>query len=792
MTKRDNKSDMDMYFKSSTIWLLLVAVLLGSLVRSYENDAERSNSQTESRSLTDQPAIVYLDFSWEGLMSVPVISPGQLVHTLDLSHNNLHSLYKGNFYPYPNVTKLILSSDNITSIESKTFSNLQSLTEVDLSYNSLTFIHPSMFVLNTNLQALSLQGNPLYTFESGTPFLISTSLRSLDLSHCHLLQFSTESLSGLPKLEILDLRQNNLQQISVNNISTLSSLKLTGNPWQCDCHFHDLLEWVSTNQMMNTDIRTDNTVQCWLGDKMRNLITKKDWDSICMEATGLPTGHKIIPELAVTSSKNDYATLDKKSDSAFPANNKDDDGDVWMFEDDSQEIFNFDYDDDSEELDADISLSAGELWNSFHQNNTGNLSAEIPSLGLEDGDLTVSMKILKSNISELVDIDSYGEYSGEFENFDELDSDNISNLSAEIPSLDQEDSDLTVIMKIGDNRTADNTRYDHLDSVIVSISAEDNFVPEDTDLGFYKYEFHGQFQDSEKLHNDVSVAEIPVVDNEDHKTPVDVNYTLENSNLQELHSKTKLPISTTDFSSQDNDVIMDGIASDKNSIKISDTILTDDIKNVTLNYSLDYDYDCILCDSYAIPATETQNLKHNNEYEFADPVVLLEKVNSKEVVRNAEDVDSSFQFQNIYDDFNSEDIGVPVAFDFDILDSMEVNKNELSSDTIRFPDTIDEDNFDVDNLIASVLKGLNSAADVQEHETSMNQNDKPPNERYFKVYEIIRFLILAGMVLVVVFLLIVIFYCVTNVHYTSAFPMQVNKYKKLKNSISENELVQNV
>lgn len=770
-----------MYFKSSIIWLLLVAVLLGSLMRSYGSDANRSNSQTESRSLTDKPAIHYLDFSWEGLMSVPVISPGQLVHTLDLSHNNLHSLYNGNFYPYPNVTKLILSYDNITSIESKTFSNLQRVTQVDLSYNSLTFIHPSMFVLNTNLQALSLQGNPLYTFESGTPFLIATSLQSLDLSHCHLLQFSTESLSGLPKLEMLDLRQNNLQQLSVNNISTLSSLKLIGNPWQCDCHFHDLLVWVSTNQIMDTDIKTDNTVQCWMGDKMRNLITKKDWDSICMEATGLPTGHKIIPELAVTSSKNDYAVVDKKSNSTFPANNKADDGDLWIFEDDSQEIFSFDYDSDFEELDSDISLSAEELRNSLHQEYTGL-------------NLTVSTKVGDNHkkLSRKYEvINSSGEYSGE-EDFDELDSDNISNLSAEIASLDQEDSDLKVSMKTGDIRTAVNTRYDLIDSVIVSISAEDNFVLEDTDLGFYEYEFYGENQDSEELHNDVSVAEIPVVDNEDHNTPVDVNYALENSNLQELPSKIKLPISTTDFLSEGNDAIMDGIASDKNRLKISDTVLTDDIKNATLNRSLDNDYDCILCDSYTIPATETQNLKHSNEYEFADPIVLLEKVNSKEVVRNAEDVDSNFQFQNMYNDFNSEDIGVPVAFDFDNLDSVEVNKYELSPDTIRFPDTIDEDNFDVDNLIVSFLKGLNSAADVQEHETFMNQNDKPPNERHLKVYTFIRFLILAGMVLVVVFLLIVIFYCITNVRYTPAFLTQVNEYKKLKNSISEDQLVQNV
>lgn len=788
---------MDMYFKSPTVWLLLVAVLLGSIVRSYENDAERSNSQTESRSLTDQPAVVYLDFSWQGLMSVPATSPGQLVHTLDLSHNNLHSLFNGNFYPYPNVTKLILSSDNITSIDIKTFSNLQALTEVDLSYNSLTFIHPNMFVLNTNLQALSLQGNPLYTFEPGTPLLIATSLRSLDLSHCHLLHFSTESLSGLPKLEILDVRQNNLQQFSLNNISALSSLKLSGNPWQCDCHFHELLIWVSTNQMMDTDIRTNNTVQCWQGDKMRNLITKKDWDSICMEATGLPIGHKVTPDLAVKSNKNNYAMLDKKSDSAFPANNKDDDDDdVWIFEDDKQEIFNF-YDGNSEELDADISLSVGEFPDSFHQDLTVSTKVEYNHKKLS-GKYEVtnsSTYFLRSDsnfISELGEFGSYGEYSGEFEDSDEFDNDNISLLSAEIPSLDQKDSDLTDSMKIGDNHIEINTRYDLVDSVTVPLSADDNFVREDTDLDSYEDGYYGAFLDSEELYNDASVAEIPAIGNEDHNTFVDVNYTLENSNLQELHSKTKLPISSTDLSSQDNDVIMDGIASANNSLKILDTILNDDIKNVTLNYSLDYDYECILCDVYGVSDIENQNLQHSNEYEFADPTVILEKVNNKEVVSHAEDIDSSFQYKNIYDVFNSENTVAPVAFDFDYLDSMEVIKNEVSSDIVRFKDTIDEDNFDIDNLIVSVLKGLNSAADVQEHETLMNQNDKQPNERYLKVYTIIRFLILTGLVLVVVFLLIVIFYCITNVHHKPAFLGQVNEYKKLKNSMSENELVQNV
>jgi hypothetical protein len=799
---------MDVFFKSSMTWLLLVAVLLGSIVRSHENAAEGSKSQTDGRGLTDQPGIVNLDFSWQGLMSVPAISPGQLVHTLDLSHNNLHNLYNGNFYPYPNLTKLILSSDNITSIEDKTFSNLQALTEVDLSYNSLTFINPSMFVLNTNLQILSLQGNPLYTLKPGTPFLIATSLRSLDLSHCHLLQFSTESLSGLPELKILDLRQNNLRQLSVNSISALSSLKLSGNPWQCDCLFHALLIWVSTNQEMDSDIRTDNTVQCWLGDKLRDLITKKDWDSICMEATGLPTDQKITPEFSVTGSNEDHAILDKNNDSAFPANNKDDDDygdgdngiDEWLYDDYYQEILNFD-DNDYEDLDANISLSAGEFPNSVRQDYTGLNLTVSTEVGDKHNELTRKYELTNSTthvlrldnnfIPEHNDISSHGEFSGGYEDSEEFDSDNISLLSAEIPSLDHEDSDLTVNMKTGDNRTEVNTRYDLIDSVTISSSADDNFVPEDVDLSFYEYEFYGAFQDSEELYNDVSVAEMPDVNSEDHTTFVDVNYTSENSNLQELHSKTKLPISTTDFSSQSNDVIMDGIASDNNSLKAPDATLTDNTKDAALSYILDYDYKCIFCDNYAVPATETQNLKHN-EYEFADPFVLLEKVNSEEIVRNAEDVDSSFQFQNTYDDFNPEYIGDLVAFNFYDLDSMEITKNELSSDTINLPNTIDEENFD-DNLIASLLEGHNSAPDVQERETLMNQiNDKPPNGKDFKIYTIIRFLILAGMVSVVVCLLIVILYCIKKVHHSPAFPMQVNEYKKLKNSMSKNEPLLNV
>jgi hypothetical protein len=783
---------MDIYSKSFTIWLLWVAVLLGRIMG--------SKSQTQGRRLTDHSGIVNLDFSWQGLMSVPAIGPGQLVQTLDLSHNSLHDLHNESFHPYPNVTKLVLSSNNITRIEVETFSNLQALTKVDLSYNNLTFIHPSTFVLNINLQTLSLQGNPLCTLEPGTSFLIAKSLQSLDLSHCHLLQFSADSLSGLPQLKILDLRQNNLRQLSMNNMPALSSLQLTGNPWQCDCHFHALLMWVSTNHMIDSDIRTDNTVQCWLGDELRDLVTEDDRDSICIEATGLLTGQKKTPELAVTSSKKDYAMLDKNSDSNFPADNieEEDDGDVWMYEDDNQEIFNSD-DNDSEESDVDTLLFAGEFPDSVHQDYTGLNMTVSTNVGFNHNELsrkydltnatTQFLRLDNNFVSEHGDINSHGEFSREYEGSEEFDNGNISLMSAEIPSSSHQDSDLTLDRKIGDNHT----QYDLTHSAAISLSADDNFVPEGINISLYEYDFYGAFRDSEEMYYDFSVADNPDVNKEDYDAFIDENYTLENSNLQELHMKTELSNSTADSSSQSSDVIMDGVASDKNHLITSDSILTDTIKNDTLNNSLHYDNKCIFCDNYADPATEIQNLKHNNEYKFSDSTALLEKVNSEDILTNAEDIDSTLQFKNTYDDFNPEDIGDPDAFHFDNLDSTEVTNNELVSDTINFRNVSDEDNFDIDSLIASILKSLNSATDVQEHETLVDQfNDKPPNETNLKIYTVIRFLILVGMVSVIVFLLIIIFYCITSVHHTTAYPMQVNGYEKLKNSTSKNEFLQNI
>jgi len=800
-TNRNNKSYREMYYKSVTMCLLLVALLLQSTVSSNRSVSESSEDNPMCRGISGESDIMMLDCSWQGLTSVPAISPGQLVHLLDISHNTLPKLHNGSFHPYPNLTHLILSSDSIATIEVNTFSILKALRIVDLSYNNLKFIHPNLFLHNTNLETLSLQGNPLYPLESRKPLLIAISLQSLDLSHCHLMQFSTQSLSGLPELKILDLRHNSLQQLSVNNMPALSSLQLAGNPWQCDCHFHSLLMLISANQMMHSDIRTDNTVQCWQRDELKNLTTMEDQNSICREVTGLTVSQNIISDLVATDSKKDENIHSKEENPEVEIKTwlDDDDDDDDDEDDDDDDVFG-NYDDfwmsadsyqdyeDYEKLDKNSALSSAAAVPSFvHQDYTGlNLTV---SSKFEDNRNKVSRKdeitnstiqlprILYNFIPEDTEVSFYDEFSSDYEDSEELYMDSFSLLSAEIPSSDHRDDmnlNLAVSVEVGDNHTEDSRRDEVTDSTIQFPRINDEFIPEDTEGSFYEYEFYGEYQDSEELSKDsvsASEAEIPNLKHE----YADVRYILDNSDLQTSDIKNETTDSTTGFSIQNN-----GFIAPDYSRLTSNSILTVNNKDNTLNSSRYFDY--------TFPATESPSEKYEDHYESVDEFIILENLNSEETIRK-DDTDSTILLPSTYDDYNPEDITDIFAF---VLDEELVN-NEISPSTTKFPNLIDEGNFNIHSLSVSFLKYLYSDADDQEHKTLISHiNAKSPNEMDLSTYTIIKSLILAGMISVVMFVLVVTVYCITSVCFTPSRSMQMNVYEKLEETPSKERLLQNV
>lgn len=732
-----------MYCKSFTLCLLSSALLLGSTVNGHRHATERHEGNSLCRGLSDKSGTLMVDCSWQGLMSVPATSSGQLVHTLDLSHNFLHKLCNDSFQSYPKLTQLILSSDSITSIEVNTFSSVRALRKVDLSYNSLTSIHPNIFIYNTNLESLSLQGNPLQPLVSRTPLLIATSLQSLDLSYCHILELSAKSLSQLPKLKILNLSNNSLKQLPVNSMSALSSLQLVGNPWQCDCCFHALLMWVSANPMMDVDIANDNTVQCWQGNDLRILTTKQEQDSICKEVMGCPISQKIRPELAVVSNNKSENTHSKKEGPEFEIETLLDD------------ISSYDG------LDEDSSLS-------------------FPAFNKDDDKWIYD--------DEYLDV-----FSSDIEDSEEMDRDSTSLLSAEIHSLDHQNDmniDLNISVNIGENHIEVSGVGEVKDSTIKLPSLSYGFIPEDVEDSYYDYEFYGEYQDSGELCKDKippSSAETTNLKPKDDNVFADVTYIVKNSDLQESDTKHQ---TTTSFSSQNNDSVVDGNVTDSSSLRISNLNLTDSDKDI-LNNSRDFEYKCIFCADNAVISPQTPRL-HENEYEFTETSIVFENINTEGTVIDDETADYTIRFPSVYDDFNSEDDSHLSVIRPDDLNLVEVANNEILLSATDFPDLIKEDNFDIDKLINSILKGFYSEADDQEHTAVMNQiSDKSPNRINLKMFIFIKFLILAGMVSVVVFLLVVTIYCIGSVCLTPVLSRQVIVYKRMEKCASKHDL-QNV
>jgi hypothetical protein len=236
---------------------------------------------------------------------------------------------------------------------------------------------------------------------------------------------------------------------------------------------------------------------------------------------------------------------------------------------------------------------------------------------------------------------------------------------------------------------------------------------------------------------------------------------------------------------------MDDNAAHNNSQITSNSTLADNNRDDTLNKSHSYDCTCISCDDHAVSATEIPSLKHD-DYEFSDTYIILENVNSEETAGKDKAADSAIQFLNLHDDSSREDVADQFVFNFDDTDSQEVTNKEISA-ADNFQGLPDEDNFDIDSLIASSFKDFYSEADAQEHKTLVSQiNDKSQNETNLKIYTFIRFMIVAGMVTIFVFALVMIFYCIISVCATPAFPMQLLVCKKVERSESKEHLLQNV
>lgn len=209
---------------------------------------------------------------------VKLLAPLETLEYLNMGYSNLSYIGPTSFSKMTSMKRLILSGNELSNLEAGLFGNLTKLESLELNFCGLRRpLNATLFFNNltyTDLTELQLAGNPLDVPKSG-PLLPKqlSRLQILDLSNCNLTflphdaffytrNITTLILTGnhfssskdlkflelLPKLEVLDLRYNNLSSFSPKDIAVnpnVEKLKLIGNPWKCDCSVAELWDWAN-------------------------------------------------------------------------------------------------------------------------------------------------------------------------------------------------------------------------------------------------------------------------------------------------------------------------------------------------------------------------------------------------------------------------------------------------------------------------------------------------------------------------------------------------------------------
>ncbi|KAJ7304273.1 hypothetical protein JRQ81_011814 [Phrynocephalus forsythii] len=219
----------------------------------------------------------------KALTSIPAGIP-TYTRNLFITGNQIACVGSHDLQGLSNLVTLSLANNRINTVESQAFFTLQTLRYLDLSHNQLTSIHPDAFnVRNNAIQELNLSQsfyNSSAIFPLAAIFSVGgfQNLSKLELSSNEIVYLPLGMLSGLVKLEYLDLRNNSLVDIknstfsgldlkyldlTMNAFKTLRSEVLTilgrqlhlhlflkGNPFVCDCDIEDLVSWLNQSQQV--------------------------------------------------------------------------------------------------------------------------------------------------------------------------------------------------------------------------------------------------------------------------------------------------------------------------------------------------------------------------------------------------------------------------------------------------------------------------------------------------------------------------------------------------------------
>lgn len=210
-------------------------------------------------------------------------APLKQLTNIHLTGNRIEEIHSGVFDNIPNLSLLDLSNNRIREFSAGALAADNSLLTLNLSRSLLNYSYSgeiSRLLNNTpKLTKLDLSNNELVFLPDGM-FSALLDITFLDLRNNSIVSVLNGTLRN-PHLSLLDLRDNGLKELSNGTIADFNSnpslrIRMTGNPWVCDCSIVDMQEWLrKSDQVLDMENITCNSPSYLMGDSLLQVEPSK-------------------------------------------------------------------------------------------------------------------------------------------------------------------------------------------------------------------------------------------------------------------------------------------------------------------------------------------------------------------------------------------------------------------------------------------------------------------------------------------------------------------------------------